>query len=69
MNSRDAAYDEARLLQEIMDASVAEVSGLDPGNRDNRTGSMSVTEEAVEELVMEIGPGSRKKRKRVDEEL
>ncbi|KAH8119147.1 hypothetical protein DFH11DRAFT_1502092 [Phellopilus nigrolimitatus] len=65
MNSRDAAYDER--IQELLDATAAATTPDGETAGKDRAGSVAKTEEIFED-ISEIGPGGRKKRKRVDDD-
>ncbi|TDL25956.1 hypothetical protein BD410DRAFT_895425 [Rickenella mellea] len=64
MNSRDAAYEES--LREIMGTSAAEVAGFDGDVKDPNI-IPNFNEEFIDEPV-DVGPGGRRKRKRVDDD-
>ncbi|KAI5119859.1 hypothetical protein M0805_000693 [Coniferiporia weirii] len=66
MNSRDAAYEES--LQELLDATAAEVSPNGDVASKDRAVSIAETEEVIEDIVDAVS-GGRKKRKRVDEDI
>ncbi|EJD02927.1 uncharacterized protein FOMMEDRAFT_140728 [Fomitiporia mediterranea MF3/22] len=66
MNSRDAAYEES--IQEILEQSAAEAAPRADTPAKDRAESVAKTEEVYEEII-EIGPGGRKKRKRLDDDM
>ena len=66
MNSRDAAYEES--IQELLESTAAEAGNANEDTNKDKAGSVARSEEAYEEVVIEIGPGGRKKRKRTEEE-
>ena len=66
MNSRDAAYEEQ--LQRLLESTAAEAGTTVDDTPGADRESVAKEDEPVEEIIIEIGPGGRKKRKRADEE-
>ena len=65
MNSRDAAY-EAQ-LQELLVTTAAE-AGASVDETGEKTNGVAKSDDAAEEVIVEVGPSGRKKRKRADDE-
>lgn len=67
MNSRDAAYEEQ--LQRLLESTAAEAgTTVEEATGADKEGDAK-EDDVAEEIVIEIGPGGRKKRKRADDEV